>query len=109
MSSPSGLTPPPSRAAPPPADGEAGEASRLGLLRRVAAAVAGAASLEACLEAGARALCGGAAGDPPFALGYRVDVEARRARLVIEIGLPAGGPASPARIDLAEASGWPVA
>ncbi len=51
-----------------------------------------------------------AALDLPFVLFYRVDPDGKTATLAAQTGLPPGGPASPATLDLtAESGSWPLA
>ena len=83
---------------------------RLRILRDLAARSGDARQIDEACRVAAEVLAGNPY-DVPFALFYQVDVDAKRVRLVANVGLAPGEPASPRTIDLtgpSEAAAWPV-
>jgi len=82
---------------------------RIRLIRDLTAIGLQAQPLDEALQHAARTLAGGEL-DVPFALFYLLDEERHTARLAAQAGLPAGGIASPAMLELTrDAAGWPLA
>jgi signal transduction histidine kinase len=81
---------------------------RLNTLRELASSASKANSAEIACQSAAQTLERSAA-DLPFVVFYLVDDDGRSARLVATAGIAAGGPATPATVDLSSgiAEGWP--
>jgi len=81
---------------------------RLALLREVASGLAASIGTDEVFSAVARCLAAEPR-DLPFTLTYLFDAEGGRARLACRTGIAAGHPAAPEEVELAAASGWPLA